>query len=138
MTLEIENLLQRVERLEQQNRRLKLIGLGIALCAGILLLTGAAKTPRTVEAEKIVLLDRQGRTRVTISTPEFTGAAIDTKPDDPVIWLTDDKGTDRAMLTADGLFFASSKAKPTLDLTSNPRPALKFYGPDGKVSWSAP
>ena len=138
MILEVENIFRRVERLEQQNRLLKLIGLGIALCVGILLVMGAAKTPRTVEAEKIVLLDSRGRARVTISTPEFTGATIDVKPDDPVIWLSDDKGTDRAMLTADGLFFASGKAKPTLDITSDPRPALKFYGPDGKVSWSAP
>jgi hypothetical protein len=63
---------------------------------------------------------------------------MDVSPEDPVIWLSDDKGTDRAMLTVDGLFFASGKAKPTLDLTSNPGPALKFHGPDGKVSWSAP
>jgi hypothetical protein len=49
---------------------------------------------------------------VTISTPEFTGASFDVKPTDPVLWLSDDKGTDRAMLTDDGLFFASGKAKP--------------------------
>jgi hypothetical protein len=138
MILDAANILRRVEGLERQNRRLKMIGLGIALCVSTLLVMGATKTPRTVEAEKIVLLDSRGRARVTISTPEFTGAAIDVKPDDPVIWLSDDKGTDRAMLTADGLFFASGKAKPTLDITSAPSPALKFYGPDGKISWAAP
>jgi hypothetical protein len=114
MRPEIENVLQRVERLERQNRRLKLVGLGIALCVGILLAMGAAKTPRTIEAEKIVLRDSRGRARVTISTPEFGGATIDVNPEDPVIWLSDDKGADRAMLTANGLFFANGKSKPTL------------------------
>lgn len=137
MMLELESILQRIERLERQNRQLKLIGLGIALIVGTLLVGGAAKTPRTVEAEKIVLRDSHGRARVTISTSEFTGPAVGVRPDDPVIWLSDDKGTDRTMLTPDGLFFASGNAKPTLDLTSDPKPTLRFYGADGKVSWSA-
>ena len=65
---------------------------------------------------------------------------MDVNPDYPVIWLTDDKGTDRAMLTVDGLFFANSKAKPTVSLSSVPdgMSGLKFYGTNGKVSWSAP
>jgi hypothetical protein len=104
------------------------------------LLTGAAKTPKTVEAEKIVILDRHGRARITIGTPTFAGAAIDTNPDDPMIWLTDDKGADRAMLSTDGLSFANSKAGPTVRLSSDPNglSGLKVYGTDGKVFWSAP
>jgi hypothetical protein len=63
------------------------------------------------------------------------------QPDDPAIWISDAKGTDRAILTAEGIYFAGGNAKRTVDLSSDPRPgmsALKFYGPDGKVSWSAP
>jgi hypothetical protein len=140
MTPEVDHLMQRVGRLERQNRQLKLVGLGIALCVVILLLTGVTKTPRTVEAEKIVLLDSQGRAKLTIGTPTFTGATIDVNPNDPVIWLTDDNGADRAMLTSEGLFFASNKARPTVSLSSDPNgmSELKFYGTNGKVSWSAP
>ena len=95
MTSEVDNLIQRVARLERQNRQLKMVGLGVALGMSTFLLMGAAKTAKTVEAEKIVILDRHGRARITIGTPAFAGAAIDTKSDDPMIWLTDDKGADR-------------------------------------------
>jgi hypothetical protein len=140
MTSEVDNLVQRVARLERQNRQLKLVGLGIALGMATCLLAGAAKTPRIVEAEKIVICDRNGRARITIGTPASAGAAIDANPDDPIIWLTDDKGADRAVLTTDGLFFGNSKARPTVSLSSKPNgmSGLTFYGTNGKVSWSAP
>jgi hypothetical protein len=106
----------------------------------IFLLTGPAKTPKTVEAEKIVIHDRQGRARITIGTPAFAGATIGANPDDPMIWLSDDKGIDRAMLASDGLRFANSKSRATVSLSSDPDglSELKFYGSDGKVVWSAP
>lgn len=140
MDPEIGSLAQRVAMVERQNRQLKLVGLGVALCISALLLAGADKGPRTIEVEKIVLLDSHGRPKLTIGTPAFTGATIDVNPDDPVIWMTDEKGADRAMLTTDGLFFANAKARPTVSLSSdsNGTPGLKFYGPNGKLSWSAP
>lgn len=140
MVQEFENLAQRIEKLERQNRRFKQIGIAIALCATILLLTAANKVPRTIQAERIILLDSHGRAKLTMSTPAFSGATIDVNLDDPVIWMTDDKGADRAMLTTDGLFFANGKARPTVSLSSDPNgtSALKFYGTNGKVSWSAP
>ena len=140
MGSESDSLIQRVERLERQNRQLKMAGLGIVLGMATFLLMGAASTAKTVEAKKIVVLDRHGRARITIGTPAFAGAAIATNPDDPVIWLTDDKGADRAMLANDGLSFANGKAGPTVRLSSDPNglSGLKFYATDGKVSWSAP
>jgi hypothetical protein len=140
MTSEVDNLAQRVAKLERHNRQLKMVVLGVALCMATFFLVGAAKPPRTLEAEKLVILDRHGRARITIGTPAISGATVDVNPDDPVIWLRDDKGTDRAMLATDGLFFANSKARPTvrLDSDTNGLSGLKFYGTDGKVSWSAP
>jgi hypothetical protein len=133
-------LTERIETLERQNRRLKLAALGIAVGVAIVVFAGADKTPRTVEAQKIVLLDSNGRSRLTIGTPALAGATIGVNPDDPVMWLTDDKGTDRAMLTTDGLFFANGKGRPTVSLSSDLKGTsrLKSYGSDGKVSWSAP
>jgi hypothetical protein len=140
MLSDIEALTVRMKKLEQQNQYLRLAVLGIALAGMIVVLIGADKTSRTVEAEKIVLLDRNGHAKVTIGTPALTGATVDANPDEPVIWLSDEKGTDRAMLTIGGLFFANGKAKPTASLSSdsNGASSLKFYGTDGKVSWSAP
>lgn len=141
MTTESGSLTDRVARLEQENRWLKMVGVAAAVLLVSLVLIGAGKGPRTIEAEKIVLLDSHGRARLTIATPAIAGATIDAGPDDPVVWLTDDKGADRAMLTTDGLYFANDKSRPTVTLSSGPKrgaPALRFYAADGKVSWSAP
>jgi hypothetical protein len=141
MRPEVELLTKRVDRLERENRLLKGTGAGTLLGLIVLLCAGAATKPRTIEAEKIIIRDSHGRARVTIGTPAFAGTTVDTKSDDPVIWLTDDKGADRAMLTADGLRFGNGQERPLVELSSDPRPGgstLRFYGPDGKVSWSAP
>jgi len=141
MTSEVELLTKRVGRLERENRLLKLIGIGCALGLAVLLLVGADKTPRTIEAEKIILRDSQGRARVTIGTPESAGVAIDMKATDPAIWLTDEQGEDRAALTIDGLRFGNGRHKPLVEIISDPRPgrsALRFYSDNGKISWSAP
>jgi hypothetical protein len=66
MTSEVDNLVQRVAKLERENRQLKMVGLGIALGIATFCLMGAAGTPKTVEAEKIVVRDRHGRARITI------------------------------------------------------------------------
>lgn len=119
---------------------LKGIALLVTLGAAVIVLAGSTKTLRTIEAQKIVLLDSHGHARLTIGTPAGAGAAIGVGPDDPVIWLSDPNGADRAMLTTDGLFFANGKTKPTVSLSSDVhgRSTLKLYGSDGKVSWSAP
>lgn len=142
MTPEVDMLAKRVGRLERENRLLKLIGIGCGLGIAVLLLAGADKKPRTIEAEKIILRDSRGRARVTIGTPEFAGVAIDMKASDPAIWLADENGTDRAILSADGLRFGNSKGKPLVALVGDPRPdrssALQFYDSNGKVSQSLP
>jgi hypothetical protein len=136
---EIEALASRVQALEQQNRRVKLSSLCIVLGVAIVAFSGAGKGAGTVEAQKIVLLDSHGRAKLTIGTPALTGATVGVNPDDAVIWLTDDKGADRAMLTPEGLFFANHDTRPTISISSDPKASeLKLYGTDGKVLWSAP
>ena len=127
--------------LEQESRRLKLVTIGIAvLFVGFLSIEASSK-PRTIEAEKTVLLNSQGRARLTIGAPKTAGVAIERGPDDPIISLTDENGTDRAILSSDGLRFGNAKGKPLVAIISDPRPGrsrLSFYGPDGTISWSAP
>lgn len=141
MTPEIESLVQRVGRLERQNRRLKLMGLGVVLCVTVLLFAGADNSLRTIEAEKIVLRDAHGRARITIGTPAFAGAAVFTKAADPIIWFSDDKGTDRVILSMDGLFFTDDKARPAVSVESgySGLSGFRVFGHNGKVLlWSAP
>ena len=142
MNSELDRLVHRVATLERQNRQLKMIGAGIvmiAIVAAIFLPRQPPKTPKIIDAEEIVVRDRHGRARITISTPAVAGGTVDTNPDDPIIWLSDGKGTDRAMLSTDGLRFANSYGGPTISLHSAPNglSELNVYT-DGKVSWSAP
>ena len=66
MTQELNELTLRLDRLEQQNRRLKLWG-GIACGAFALIgLAGAAAVCDVVTGERLVLHDPSGRTRVTL------------------------------------------------------------------------
>lgn len=140
MESELAELMRRVDKLERGNARLKLAGLTLVLFVSGFVLAGARTPPRTIEAEKIAILDAHGRAKLTISTPAFAGVAVGTNPDDAVIWLSDVEGRDRAMLSADGLFFGNGRSKPTITLSSDPNgtSALRLYGANGKVSWSAP
>jgi hypothetical protein len=139
MRSEIEGLTVRVARLERANRRLKLISVGVVSASMALISMGLGGKPQTIEAEKIIIRDSHGRARLMIGTPEVAGAAVDMKPDAPVIWLSDGNGSDRTILTTDGLYFSNGHEKPLVNLSSGPiRPELQFYGPDGKISWSAP
>ena len=102
---------ERLNRLERQNRKFKAGFAVFALLFGALVLMGQVPKNRTVEANKFVLLDSQGRARVTIGTPSSSGIAVGLRPDEPAIWITDEKGQDRAILNSDGLRFADQRGK---------------------------
>jgi len=139
MQYQIEALTVRVERLEHTNRLMKLVMVAVLLLVFGLLSMGYSAKPRTVEAEKIVILDANGHARITLGTPQVAGVAMLMKQDEPAIWLSNEKGTDRAILSSDGLYFANNRGKPLLVLESDPQIAgLKFYGADGKISRSVP
>jgi len=139
MTSEIEVLAVRIARLERANRRLKLMGVGALLASIAFVSMGFGGAPRTIEAERIAILDSHGRARLTIGTPRVAGAAVEMNADEPVIWLSDENGSDRAILSSDGLYLANGHSKPLVSLISGPtRPQLRFYNSDGKISWLAP
>jgi hypothetical protein len=138
MQPEIEALTMRIARLERANRWMKVIAVGSALAAAGLVLMGSSGKPRTIEAEKVVILDSHRRPRITIGTPEIVGVAVGMKRDEPAIWLSDENGSDRTILASDGLYLADGRAKPKVSLTSGPvRPELRLYGSDGKLAWTA-
>jgi hypothetical protein len=103
---------ERLDSLERQNRSLKLILGATVLVVASLGLLGVTEQHRVVEAERFILRDSQGRVRITIGTPRSSGATVGLQSDDPVIWITDEKGQDRALLTMDNLRFADEKEKP--------------------------
>jgi hypothetical protein len=115
---ELETLQMRVERLERQNCWMKRAGCGALLLLALVVTTGQSRQPRTVEAEQFILRDTQGRVRLTIGTPRVSGVAVFTDSDEPSLWFTDTKGTDRAILMGDGLRFADEKGHPLRSYTA--------------------
>lgn len=118
---EFESLQIRVQRLERQNCWMKRAGCGALLLLATVVTMGQSRQPRTLEAEQFILRDTQGHVRLTIGTPRVSGAAIDTGSNEPALWLIDTNGTDRAILTTDGLRFADEKARPLRSYTATTR-----------------
>ncbi len=67
MLSDTQTILERLEKLERQNQRLKRSGLAASLLLGVVLLMGqATRKSRTVEAERFNLLDSTGKTRAEL------------------------------------------------------------------------
>jgi hypothetical protein len=127
----------RLERVEQQNRRLKGYGAAICLVGVISLLLGAQaeQKGKLVEADKFVLRDSFGRQRVILSmtrddesAPALVfydenlrpRAALGVSKDGPGLYFTDASGKHRAVLSrnSDGIGF------DLLDADGKPRAAF--------------
>ncbi|MHB1936161.1 MAG: hypothetical protein ACYCOR_06220 [Acidobacteriaceae bacterium] len=63
-----EKIVERLQKLEHDNRRLKAIALTALLLPGALLLLGGARATRTITANKFVLQDAQGQTRAVLQS----------------------------------------------------------------------
>lgn len=64
MTQELSKLTQRLEQLERQNRRFKKVGVGLAGALGVVALMAANPLCDIVSAERFVLRDSHGKTRM--------------------------------------------------------------------------
>jgi hypothetical protein len=139
MISETSALEKRVRQLERQNFLIKWTAVGIFLLATVASVK-AQQHIRTIEAEKFVLLDSKGHARITIGTPRTSGAAIDLPEDEPAIWISDAKGTDRLILTTDGLRLANDSGRPaaSLTFTSKRGAEIVFQSGDGRLLYRAP
>lgn len=78
-TIDIEDLAQRLDRLERENRRLKRVGsLLVVGFAAMVLMGQTVPKSRTLEAERFILKDASGVTRAELGTwaGDFAGLAI--------------------------------------------------------------
>ena len=87
----LQSILQRLECVERENRRLKRLGLAAAIVVGALLFMAQAAPRRTIEAQSFVLKDASGRARADLSM-----AAGDI----PTLSMRDGKGDPRVTLGA--------------------------------------
>ncbi len=122
----METLMQRVERLEQENWRLKMMG--VAVLAGIVALVtigqascntsriGSGNVAKVIEAEQFILKDGNGRKRAALKVVEPIRG-------DAGLLLYDESGKQRADLTVTNLgvgelAFYASDVKPVVWLGS--------------------
>lgn len=108
-----DTLIQRLDQLERDNRRLRLAGaLTIAGMITWALMGQAVGSSPIVEAQRVILRDSAGKVRASF------GLGGDGSP---LLGLNDGDGATRVVL---GVF--------------NGKPELTFSGSDGKVVWKAP
>lgn len=130
------NLEDRIRRLEQENRRIRIVGITLAMIScGVVLVGLGPSTPTVVEARKFVLKDSAGHDRAVISITEdeknthfklidsagnehfFVGSG----PSGALIWMTDGAGKLRIS--------ASASQEPSIvmnDKTAFPMLSLKI------------
>lgn len=134
----LETLAQRLDRLERENRRLKIAGAFLVLALAAVGAMGQVlpkAVPKVVEAERFVLRDSTGRERAVLEMARYG----------PRIALLDETGTTKALLQLDlrpELVMFDEGGKPRIavrgalsrlagqDLGGN---ALELYGPTGQI-----
>jgi hypothetical protein len=94
----MQDVLARLEKLEKQSRRLKRAGALALATVGALVLMGQAPQPRTLEAERFVIRDQQGRVRAELGLYEAPRTPLGRLS--PAVKLFDDRGNSRAVLAA--------------------------------------
>lgn len=70
MAIEKQTVMTRLENLETQNKRLKRVGTVLFLLLGVLIVAGVAAPNRTIEADKFVIKDANGKTRAELSSSD--------------------------------------------------------------------
>ena len=141
---------ERLEKLENQNRRLKQAGAVALIIAAAILLMGQASPNRTVEANEFILKDSSGTVRGRFSTYEQnTHLRLYDANEKPRLWLHvgglvlwDNDGKARAALSMneeetilDLVGTNGSGAHLGVDVDG---PGLILSDKDKKVLWKAP
>ncbi len=135
--------MNRLERLEKKNRKMKQIGALALILIGAVLLVGQVSSKRRVEANEFIVKDDSGRVRGELS------ASLGPKLDSPYLALMDASGRTRLMLTLypDGpdIALLNGVASEGVKLSLYEDRVMLRFGTsvvlsdkDGKVLWKAP
>jgi hypothetical protein len=123
-----DSLLIRLEKVERENRSLKIGGLIALLCvAGALFLGLAAPPSKTLEAELFIVRDTQGKARMILTVGE----------EGPALTLLDKDGKLRVNLGVDkegpalDLLDAAESPRAQLMITDDKGPRLNLYDNKG-------
>ena len=140
MTTDMQTIMARVERLERQNRRMKLVVVSMVVVVGAGLLMGQAsptkKVPKVITAEKFRVVDKDGNLRIGLGV----------EPDgSPRLMFIDEDGKTRIGLYVErddstGMVLNDKDEKGGIELRVLPdgSPGLVLKDKDGKVVRSLP
>lgn len=149
-TPEMHAVVERLERLERQNRRLERAGALALACVGALVLMAQARQPRTLEAEQFVIRDQQGRVRAEMGLyDDFLAKSAHARTGSnrpgggvlfPAVKLFDDRGNSRAVLEAyplgQSLDFYDDNGNTRVELFHSDNfgsEGLQIFGPPGEA-----
>jgi hypothetical protein len=151
----LEMVIERLTRVEAQNRNLKRLLCALALVVGAVLVMGQAKPSHVVEGQKFILLDAEGKERAVLDSNEQGGAnlvLVDVNgkqrvnlgmtQSDTLLSLLDASEKVRTMLGTDsahGTFLAingSNGRKRALLIDDKKGVGISFFGPGEKTSTS--
>jgi hypothetical protein len=114
----LEDLQERLVKLEQQNRQFKQFGVAALVLPALLLLLGQAPLKKTVEANEFILRDDGGTIRAklfvtaknttNLSIPGYGESVPVTSNPKPMLALYDEKGQPSGMLDDDSVTFVKS------------------------------
>jgi hypothetical protein len=126
---DLENVLRRLEKLEKQNRRLKCVGFGLAICFSVGLLMAAEPAQTKVgEFEQFILRDKAGKPR----------AKFDVGSNGPELHFMSEEGRNHASIgtSSQGLFLRLNNRVGDLQTGMNLNPAgvvVVSYGSSGRL-----
>lgn len=126
---QLDQLAGRIDRLERQNRRLRRMLGSLLGAAGLIVLIAAQQgKPQSVEVEKLVVRDAQGKARIQ----------MEVGTEGPIVRLLDEGGTHVASLSASAEAFVIRFFEPRNRLRTGMAlqksgVALVYYDKDGKA-----
>ena len=133
---EIDEVVERLDRLENQNLRMRRAGAAALVLVAAVFLLGQAAPTRTVEAEKLILREAGGKTRGTFSVADDGSMGLS---------FLDKDGMTRATLgvSADGssrlrLNGKDEKPRAQLVVWADDSPHLSLTDATGKPVYKAP
>ena len=125
----MDKLVQRLDRLEKENRRMKRIGALVAVGIAAVVLMGQArssKVAKVIEAEKFVLRDTSGQVGAILFTVDEGS---------PHLEFRDKKRNLRITL---GVMSSTSPRTMSIETKRRPESSLVLFDEKGQVIWKAP
>jgi hypothetical protein len=136
--IELSVIMQRLQRLENQNRRLKTGGILLLLILGSFAAAAAPSAQSaqtTVQAQRFVLVDASGKEFASLGFDDSDRPGLSLRDAARErVWLGNWGGTEPGI----GFFDAEGNERAWIGVTNKNLPRVVLYDPSRKETWSTP